>query len=477
MVKTVVGDEIRLGLIEDRLSQSSLTSQVGLVIGKLSSSLDRGFVFDLVPTPPNDAGEPPCSLIETTTTKDDKKRGSRSKSQALDTSTLVIDKDWVAEHSRQVSRMLLGGMNVVGIYVWVSDSSFKNSTITLCQTVNEVGEAAAISEAGGDERLLIHICFSPRRWTCRNCTLSSNIISNSLRPCDFKMGRLYFSRLPIFHDNASDVPSFSAILRHGISVHAKELRGAKAIIDGNLVVSEDSCTTDGPHEIELLVPFMKDVLVRASSQKNIAGLILFGGSVCSFAYLNPKETVLQATADIKDDIIRSLKSRLDIICDEADGGLDPIDGNSKELHKEKLSEKPVSKLVPHLLRNTCGLSFPRRVFIPWLGNAFICDYLQQSETLEILKDHCTELMSIDVPADSSIILQPEDEASLFMNKSFWDISVPRYSTPNSSSENCGKVEKRTAESSGRKAFGLNLLAAIFFLLLSVLLGFVFVRQS
>lgn len=31
--------------------------------------------------------------------------------------------------------MLLGGMKVVGIYVWASDSAFKNSTIMLSQVV------------------------------------------------------------------------------------------------------------------------------------------------------------------------------------------------------------------------------------------------------------------------------------------------------------------------------------------------------
>ena len=33
----------------------------------------------------------------------------------------------------QVARMLVGGMKVIGIYIWVSDTVFKNSTITLCQ--------------------------------------------------------------------------------------------------------------------------------------------------------------------------------------------------------------------------------------------------------------------------------------------------------------------------------------------------------
>ena len=32
--------------------------------------------------------------------------------------------------------MLLGGMKVIGIYVWTSDNAFKNSTIMLIQVVS-----------------------------------------------------------------------------------------------------------------------------------------------------------------------------------------------------------------------------------------------------------------------------------------------------------------------------------------------------
>lgn len=70
------------------------------MIGKLSTSSDRCLVFDLVPTPPNDAGEPACSLVEA-----DKKKGSKGKSQSdSSSSSLFIDKDWVAEHARQVQQ-------------------------------------------------------------------------------------------------------------------------------------------------------------------------------------------------------------------------------------------------------------------------------------------------------------------------------------------------------------------------------------
>ncbi|PHT96474.1 hypothetical protein BC332_34600 [Capsicum chinense] len=191
MVKTVVGEETQLKLTENRLSKSGVPCQVGLVIGDLSLKLDRGFIYDLIPTPPNEEGEPACSI----TGKDERKRpSSKGGKPHNNDSALFIDKDWVAEHARQVGRMLLGGMKVVGIYVWTSESSFKNSTITLCQAAKSVAEAAPLLEVDWDERLLVHIGYSPLRWTCRNCSLGSNITSGNLRPCDLKMGRILSAR-------------------------------------------------------------------------------------------------------------------------------------------------------------------------------------------------------------------------------------------------------------------------------------------
>jgi hypothetical protein len=96
------------------------------------------------------------------------------------------------------------------------------------------------------------------------------------------------------------------------------------------------------HEVELLLPFMKDTYAegvlgipfppllfflpildhailrdvsivlhyncmsnylctcsKACSQKDVLGVLAFNGSVCSFAYLNPKEPISQAVSDIK----------------------------------------------------------------------------------------------------------------------------------------------------------------------------------
>lgn len=42
-------------------------------------------------------------------------------------------------------------------------------------------------------------------------------------------------RLPISHEDGLDIKRFSDVLRDEIIVHAKELAGAKALIDGKLV--------------------------------------------------------------------------------------------------------------------------------------------------------------------------------------------------------------------------------------------------
>ncbi|GMH13660.1 hypothetical protein Nepgr_015501 [Nepenthes gracilis] len=436
MVKTVVGEETQLQLAELRLSQSGIFAQVGLVIGKLSSILDKGFVFDLIPTPPNDAGEPPCSLVDSF--KDvDKKKGSKAKSSA-DSSSLVIDEGWVTEHARQVSRMLVGGIRVIGIYVWIGESTFKNSTITLCQTVKGVAEAAPLSASDWDERLLVHICYSPRRWTCRNCSLASNITPSHLRPCDFKMGKVlgtlqsfrcmynFDMRLPIYQENMSSIRTLNDILQNEISIHAKELKGAKGLVDGNLVIEDEPCTSDGQHKVELLLPFMKDACLEASSQKEIVGVLVFAGSVCSYAYLNSKQPISEALADIKEDIIMSLRSRLDIICDEADRQTGVTADGVTEENNEMPTLETVHQLILEPLRKQATLQLPRRIFIPWLAGTFICDYLQPSETFEVLKDHFVELLSMEPPADASTILEPETGTPSLSIQSFWAVAAPLY---------------------------------------------------
>ncbi|KAG5620113.1 hypothetical protein H5410_005331 [Solanum commersonii] len=432
----------------------------------------------------------------------------------------------------QVGRMLVGGMKVVGIYVWTNESSFKNSTITLCQAAKAVAAAAPLLEVDWDERLLVHIGYSPLRWTCRNCSLASNITSGNLRHCDFKMGKIlstrqafrctyefdlrrkksffggwggggggggwwrsqrnsekrltieqHVSRLPIYQGSSSK--RLVDILHHGISIHAKELKGAKALIDGKLANEDEQFDLGGVHDVEFLLPFMEDKYLEVYSQKEITGLLVFSGSVCSYAYSNSKEPSSQALADIKEDIIKSLRSRLDIMCDEADRKSDSKEDRTEESNNQILSGSAVLQLDLQLQRKHCSMSFPRRVFLPWLADTFLCDYIQPSESVEVLVDHFAELMSLEFPSISSKILEPEAEAPalvLSTTKSFREVSTPYALLPKSddslSNQNRAATLLRSDQKSTNLA-GFNFMIAVLVLVVSVVVGFMvfFVRSS
>ncbi|PKI73080.1 hypothetical protein CRG98_006488 [Punica granatum] len=162
----------------------------------------------------------------------------------------------------------------------------------------------------------------------------------------------------------------------------------------------------------------------------------------------------------KGDIIMSLQSRLDIICDEADADTDEnesIDG--------VLPDKLISQADLQLLRKPSTLSFPQRVFAPWLAGTYICDYLQPSETLQVLKDHCAELLSVEVQTDAFKILEPELEVSSEIAKSFWEAVTPSNSTSKS------LVKELSSNSTRSSSFSI--IAAVIVLLLSILVGFLF----
>ncbi|KAK1268739.1 Fatty acid amide hydrolase [Acorus gramineus] len=365
--------------------------EVGLIVGKLSPSLDRGFIYDLIPTPPTESGRLACSLTEIF--REDRKKGPPSKggkpSQA-EIASLSIDGDWVAEHARQVSRMLLGGVNVVGV-------------------------------------------------------------------------------LPIFSE-AFNASSWGDVLRNGVHAHAKELKHARALIDGDLVTEDQQCTSEGSHNVELYLPFLMHSPSEAcSGGKEVVGVVVFSGSIYSSTYASPKEPVLQALSDLKGDIIATLESRLDIICDEAErdagSGSDSV-GEAGDI----LDEKSMHQVRLCEMRKSCSLCFPRRVLVPWLTGVFVCDYLQPSETLEDLKDRCKEIMSLEFPADATSIVEVETQSTCTIERAFWDAVTGTAATMvDSPTKDDMKPLIKGGKSRQSGEFNFNMIA-VAILILSIMIG-------
>uniref|UniRef100_A0A0E0EWE5 Protein odr-4 homolog n=1 Tax=Oryza meridionalis TaxID=40149 RepID=A0A0E0EWE5_9ORYZ len=496
MVKTVVGEEAQLKALEETLSASASPAQMGLIVGKLSASSDRALAYSLIPTPPTDSGAPACSLLRAAPNPKAAKAASSDASSSLD-----FDVDWVAEHARQVSRMLLGGMTVIGIYIWASEASFKaTSPAVLSQVLRAVSQVAPL-------------------WACRICDMSSG----RLRPCDFKNSKLLASlqtfrctynfeiRLPVVQaepfkkviskaishltkqvqnakalidgvlfldgmDNTLEGPHnveflvpfknnlpaevvqaepFKKVISKAISHLTKQVQNAKALIDGVLFLDGMDNTLEGPHNVEFLVPFKNNL----PAEEGVAGLLLFAGSVSALAYLGPKESIAEVISDLKLDIITSLRSRLDIILDEAD------DDSTTNNLENSLSQK-ATQVVFHELR---------RILIPWLAGSYICDYLQQSETTEDAMERCKEVMSLEADMGNYSIVEPESASAATLG-SFWDVVPGALSKAPSEP---GLKEMNSGQNGSRKTHGssFSILMAFVVLLIAVLVGCIFTLSA
>lgn len=83
-------------------------------------------------------------------------------------------------------------------------------------------------------------------------------------------------------------------------------------------------------------------------------------------------------------------------------------------------------------------------------------------------------MSMETPMDMTSVLEPEKEVISLSAELFWDVAVPFHSTETSLVKNNRNDDTKTGSNviSGSKSSGINIMVAIFVLILAVIIGFV-----
>lgn len=87
---------------------------------------------------------------------------------------------------------------------------------------------------------------------------------------------------------------------------------------------------------------------------------------------------------------------------------------------------------------------------------------------QVLKDHCVELMSLEIPADDSEIMEPESEAPTVVTspaKTFWDIT----SDTSSSAMQAKSLADKTKRNPAIRADFISILALLV-IIVSIILG-------
>ncbi|CAI5530721.1 unnamed protein product [Closterium sp. Naga37s-1] len=202
MGRTVVADEAAIQRHVDKLFRDKATWELGLLIGRSStasqspssssfsaaaaaaSGASRDLLFALVPTPKAPGAAAPVA-------------GGTERSGSDSREWRHVDGDWVAEHALQVSRLLLGGMGVLGVYAFCSDAAYSNAAPSLLQALHSLAASlsppaslAALLPPPPTDLILLHISSFSRRFSARSVATSSPATSATMSPCDFKLAAI-----------------------------------------------------------------------------------------------------------------------------------------------------------------------------------------------------------------------------------------------------------------------------------------------
>ena len=495
-------ESVHAKLISDRAPP-----QIGLIVGKREAGA-RDIILALVPFPDwnaeggDDDGDGAGAGSGTT---------GRPQRPASGGAPLDIDADAILEHTTQVTRMLPGGLDVVGAYAFASEGAWRSASGALARAAVAAAAAAApapdasaASSVSDPELFLLHLSAEDMRKKSlrrvRRSTMAQPFAL--LPPAESREGKALASLVSL---EAEVAVSLSAVVprafatRNGtakqhtlrsaleaaLRLETARVMGSDALVENALwdddvpvssvprrsaderVFSEENWASNAESDAradaraddvfalraELLVaptsvstrlnPDDDDTLaepkstVPSSEDGAVTDVVrlTFEGVVSARSYAFARASVGDAVSDLRRDVARSLRSRLDTFLDEADDALEEGEeahGVTRQTNalasiERALSTRDASGQEPtsgalladamrletndDASRNETFLTFapPRRAWARWLGGLSVCDYLAQGETEADVVARCAEVMRFEVPGGVKGVVLAERE--------------------------------------------------------------------
>jgi hypothetical protein len=479
-------ESVHAKLIADRAPP-----QIGLIVGKREAGA-RDIILALVPFPDwnaeggDDDGDGAGAGSGTT---------GRPQRPASGGAPLDIDADAILEHTTQVTRMLPGGLDVVGAYAFASEGAWRSASGALARAAVAAApapapapDASAASSVSDPELFLLHLSAEDMRKKSlrrvRRSTMAQPFAL--LPPAESREGKALASlvsleaevavglsavvprafatrsgtakqhtlrsaleaalRLETARVMGSDALVENALWDDDVAVSAVPRRSAADFLDENRDGAESNAPTGDVFALraELLVAPTSvstrlhpndDTLARTSSEDdggtNVVRLT-FEGVVSARSYAFARANVGDAVSDLRRDVARSLRSRLDTFLDEADDALEEEEAHGVTSYNALASieralstrdasgkEQTSGALLADAMRletndasreTVLTFAMPRRAWARWLGGLSVCDYLAQGETEADVVARCAEVMRFEVPGGVKGVALAEREA-------------------------------------------------------------------
>ena len=384
--------------------------EVGLVIGQLSHTKDYAIHLAKCPDPVDDEVE-----VEVSSSDDDAlvEKNNRKKILVKTGKSSVdseVDPKWIVEHARQVNRMLTGGMSVLGVYMISTQEAFGKNQIKLKQCLQVIQKRvenykSLRTSLVHNEKYLLHICAASRKFSCR--TIDTKDEQATLKPVEFRIQRFLDNWRCVTTCIDINVQCYVPLCQEVSRTEQKIVYACQKEIDsiwnshasiGYKIIEEDELldankskgkTVPGDEiDICLFKETSMDTNKVYVENDSVISQVKFVGSILAKAFLHPKATYGEAIKALKVDIIRSLLTRIELLCEEAE------------------------------VNNLChvdewSLMSPARVFGPFKNyNLCFCDYIFKDESEEDSIGRFTELLNLKLPESKLLFPEQSPDASV-----------------------------------------------------------------
>ncbi|XP_045667414.1 protein odr-4 homolog isoform X1 [Ursus americanus] len=352
----------------------------GLLIGQCSSQKD--YVILATRTPP----------------KEEQNENLKHQQKAkLDN----LDEEWATEHANQVSRMLPGGLLVLGVFIITTlemGNDFQNALRRLVFAMEKSMNKRRLwnfTEEEISERVTLHICSSTKKIFCR--TYDIHDPKSSAKPADWKyqngLSTSWLSLECTVHINIHIPLSTTSVsytleknTKNGLARWAKQIENGVYLINGQ--VKDEDCdllegqkkssrgnvqATSHSFDVKVLTQLLLNSDRRSTATVQIcSGSVNLKGAVKCRAYIHSnKPKVKDAVQAMKRDILNTVADRCEMLFED--------------LLLNEIPEKKDSEKEFHIL--------PHRVFIPIPGSSvMLCDYKFGDESAEEMRDHFIEML-------------------------------------------------------------------------------------
>lgn len=351
----------------------------GLLIGQCSSQ--RDYVILAIRTPP----------------REEQNESNKNYHPKL----ADIDEEWVTGHASQLSRMLPGGLLVLGVFIVAAPELAKDIQNALRKLVFSVEKSIgkkrlwSFTEEEVSDRVALHLCSATKKILCRTYDMQDP--KSSAKPADWKyqsgLSAFWLSLECTINVNIHIPLSATSVnyeleknTRNGLTRWAKQIEEGVFLINGQ-AKDDDAELLEGqkktsrgniqhriqPFDVKVLMQLSQSSGHRSTATVQVcSGSINLKGAVKCKAYIhNNKPKVKDAIQALKRDIINTLSDRCEILFED--------------LLINEAPEKKNSEREYHAL--------PHRMFASIAGsNVMLCDYKFGDETAGEIQERFFEML-------------------------------------------------------------------------------------